>query len=171
MTNCIKRQREESDQGTQHRCLNKRADPYLQIVDDRVCESCPVKVLLSRSLPVFNGPPCEFRQGSSCGVTGLPVDKDICTRCVKEAKDEMATLGDKISNYASAVRRWVAAGRPVRSDKQVAEIYENHCSGCQMFDAEKQACKSCGCAVSKGSFPLTNKLKMATESCPLGRFE
>lgn len=83
----------------------------------------------------------------------------------------MATFPDKMKNYASAVKKWVAAGRPVRSDERVKEILNDHCRTCRLFDREKQACNSCGCSVNESPFPLGNKLKMATEKCPLGQFD
>lgn len=109
-----------------------------------------------------------------CSVTNLPVNPDICERCdamtKEEAKKDQAKFGTKVLNYFGAIRRWVAQGRPRRTPKEIEEIFENHCKGCEMYDQENHACKSCGCAVSKGSEPLENKLAMATEHCPLGRF-
>ena len=145
-----------------------------QLVTDSVCSMCPVREAMmkpkSDQLPIIDAPPCEYRVGAMCAVTSLEINSEICNRCVTETKAAQATFTDKVGNFTLAIKRWVVMGRPVRSDARVLEILENHCHKCSMFDHEKQACKSCGCSVNKSSFPLGNKLKMATEECPLGQF-
>ena len=186
MKECRKRQVERRDDEVMHRCVNKQADAYRTIVDSSVCDACPVRVFIEKKqqrgkklgdLPIVevgDYPSCEFRHGrggaKKCGVTGLSVTPDQCGRCAKESKMETARLMDKVMNYAAAVRKWVAAGRPVRTEEEIAEIYEKHCSGCTMFDKERQVCNSCGCPANKNQPPLKNKLAMATEECPLGQF-
>lgn len=188
MKECRKRQVERRKGEVVHRCINRQADHYRQPVDASACNSCPVRVLLEKAhkkaptkvqLPVVDTsdyPTCEFRfknpndQTPMCGVTGLKTDKDICTRCAKDSKMETARLIDKVMNYQAAVRKWVGAGRPERTDAEIEQIYEEHCSGCSMFDKERQVCNSCGCPANKHQPALRNKLRMATEACPLGRF-
>ena len=133
-------------------------------------------------VPVLETPPdypqCPYRfkgkEGFMCSITNLGVDPDICKRCtdltVVEERKNQAKLGTKIYNYFGAVRRWVANGRPTRSKEEVAALFETHCKGCEMYDHKKHACKSCGCQVAGEGDPLENKLAMATEHCPLGRF-
>jgi len=70
-------------------------------------------------------------------------------------------------NYTKAVARWIAAGRPVRSDSRVQEIFETLCQPCEHFDAEHQSCRLCGCRVRKSGSAFANKLRMATERCPM----
>lgn len=173
---CKMKQRERAGDVVMHRCLSQKATTKGQHVNDDICAACPVREAISRSqtpsLPILNVAPCEYRiMGNKCVVTGLEIDEQKCNRCVAETKEAEAGIVDKIGNFTSAVKHWVAAGRPVRSDERVQEIYEKHCSKCSMYDTEKKACKSCGCAVNTSSFPLGNKLKMATQSCPLGQFE
>jgi len=126
------------------------------------------------SLPVVQDsgyPACEFRINTgklTCGVTGLEVDKEICTRCAKDSKMETPNLMQKAVSYAKAVRRWVAAGKPERTQEEVEAIYEEHCSKCALF--RNGVCNACGCPASTDQPPLRNKLRMATEACPLGRF-
>lgn len=189
MKDCRKRQVERRGDEVSHRCVNKKADAYRTSVDASICDVCPVRVAMQQAkqkqvsgknlseLPVIeigDYPSCEFRvgkpEGKYCGVTNLPVNPEICTRCVKDDKTATATFGQKAVNYLTAVRRWVAAGRPERTDEEIQEIYDNHCSGCSMFDKERQVCNSCGCPASKNQPALRNKLRMATEECPLGRF-
>lgn len=133
-------------------------------------------------LPVLETPPeypeCPYRskgrEGFICSITNLPVTPDICHRCTEiteiEERKNQAKLGTKIYNYFGAVRRWVASGRPRRSKEEIERLFQEHCKGCDMYDAKKHACKSCGCNVSEDADPLDNKLAMATEHCPLGRF-
>lgn len=132
-------------------------------------------------LPVLEDPEypqCPYRykskEGQMCSVTNLGVDPQICHRChettLVEEKKNNAKMGTKVMNYFGAIRRWVASGRPKRSPEEIAELFEKHCKGCDMYDEKKHACKSCGCNVSNDGDPLENKLAMATEHCPLGRF-
>lgn len=189
MKDCRKRQVERRGDETLHRCINKQSDEYRKPVCESVCDSCPVRVFLESAkkkkpdpgksmLPVIdtsNFPPCEFRfrqMGATptCGVTGLKVDKEICQRCAKDEKMETASLLKKPMNYLAAVRKWVAAGRPERTDEEIAAIYDEHCSRCDMYDKDRKICNSCGCPATKDQPALRNKLRMATEACPLGRF-
>jgi hypothetical protein len=136
----------------------------------------------SYPLPVLEDnpeyPACPYRyegkEGQMCSVTNLGVTPQICHRCseltVVEEKKNQAKFKDKALNYFGAIRRWVASGRPTRSKEERAKLFEEHCKGCEMYDHEKHACKSCGCKVSSDADPLENKLAMATEHCPLGRF-
>ena len=189
MRECRKRQVERRKGEVIHRCINKEAEAYRQPVDASVCDSCPVRVLLQKAekkepprrvmLPVVDTsdyPACEFRFKNPkdatpvCGVTGLGTDKEICTRCAKGSAVETKTLLGKAMNYQAAIRKWFAAGRPERTDEEIQAIYEEHCSKCDMFDKERQVCNSCGCPANKHQPALRNKLRMATEACPLGRF-
>lgn len=82
-----------------------------------------------------------------------------------EVLSEMTAMG-LAAKYASAVWTWIKAGRPTRSQQEIAAIHEQHCLPCDRYDQEKKACKSCGCQVNDLSFPLVNKIAMATERCP-----
>lgn len=184
MKPCRKRQVEKRNGEVNHRCIHKKADTYRQYVDGSVCNACPLRVFVGEetptpgSLPVVDTsgyPSCEFRhragtKGPMCGVTNLPVTEEVCGRCAKDSKMETARLMDKAVNYATAVRKWVAAGRPERTDAEIEHLYETFCSKCSMFDKERQVCNSCGCPASKNQPALRNKLRMATEECPLGQF-
>lgn len=140
------------------------------------------KYVAGQALPLFNKhegyPDCPFRDSKNgklfCTVTGLSVTPEICHRCDKETAQEArlkeAHIGNKILNYGIAIRRWVAAGKPVRSQERILQIFDQHCSKCERYDPDRHACKNCGCAVSEVAEPLNNKLAMATESCPLGQF-
>lgn len=98
------------------------------------------------------------------------------------------TVTQKLTHYALALKRWANANYPVRDDAVVKEIFDKHCSKCHLYD--KGVCKheDCGCAVGPPdqqsilySFAdligvrapaeaMSNKLKMATERCPIGKW-
>jgi hypothetical protein len=80
----------------------------------------------------------------------------------------MPGYGKRYKSLKKAHQRWVEAGKPVRSDERVAEIYDQHCSQCPLLTETKmgQACKLCGCLLSRER-NFMNKLKWATEGCPL----
>lgn len=69
-------------------------------------------------------------------------------------------------SYAEAVARWMAAGQPVRPDKEVERLFNENCKTCKWFDPEKQICRGCGCRVAESGVAVRNKIKMATEHCP-----
>lgn len=132
-----------------------------------------------QQLPVLESQPgypdyCPFRfnraKDTICSITNLRVNPEICGRCEAETREHTASFGEKVTNYFGAIRRWVAHGRPTRSKEEIEQLFNEHCKGCERYDEEKHACKNCGCVVSTDSSPLANKLAMATESCPLGRF-
>lgn len=196
---CSKRQNENYKGEVRHRCINPEAEPYKQLVVIQQCAACPVRAVRKKQeskvkedpFAVFNleklpdatkmegYPVCPFRhQGHNalmCAITGLPVNQEICHRCDSETryhqdKDHEASATDKIANYFGAIRRWVASGKPTRTQEEIDRIFNEHCSGCEKYDKEKHACKSCGCKLSTKGTPLGNKLAMATEVCPLGRW-
>jgi hypothetical protein len=80
---------------------------------------------------------------------------------------ETPGLARRVWSYAEALIEWAAAGKPERADKEVERIFNQCCKKCGWFDPEKQICRGCGCRVAEGGFALLNKIKMATEHCPL----
>jgi len=75
-------------------------------------------------------------------------------------------MATRLARYGNAMRRWIAAGRPVRSDARVQEIFDTLCRTCEHFSVSRQTCKLCGCRVRRSGAAFLNKLKMATERCP-----
>ena len=61
-------------------------------------------------------------------------------------------------------------GMPTRSDAEVAAIFATHCQPCEHYDPAAQTCAVCGCRVRQSGAALLNKIKMATERCPKGRW-
>lgn len=189
MDECRKRQVERKGDEVKYRCMHRQAGTRGQHVDASICGACPMRVYIEQAkpkktpngtiaLPVVDTsgyPSCEFRFAMSgkatCGVTGLPVSQEVCNRCAKDSKMDTPTLKDKVISYSKALRKWYAAGRPERSDERVQEIFDKYCSGCSMYDKEKGICNSCGCPSNTNQPAIRNKLKMATEKCPLGQWE
>ncbi len=85
-----------------------------------------------------------------------------------EAAERLSVTLDDVKHYAQAVARWAAAGFPTRSPEEVTRIYEECCEPCDSNVDGK--CKECGCNVSESRFVLRNKIKMKTETCPLGKW-
>lgn len=183
---CTKKQKEIDANGRERaRCINPKSQVHLAIVNEPYCSMCPVRAACSGSKPnttvhhpafePANYPWCQHREEKSgefiCGVTGLKVSPEICGRCDEETRDRVAKLPDKLKGYAGAIKKWVAAGRPTRSEEEQKYIREEHCLKCEMYDKEKDACKNCGCSLAMTGNPLTSKLAMKTEKCPLGRWE
>lgn len=81
------------------------------------------------------------------------------------------TFRQRIVSYRDARTRWHEAGKPVRTDEQVTDIYKNICVPCENFLKRRGggACKLCGCRLNLGT--RINKLRWATESCPIGKWE
>ncbi len=75
----------------------------------------------------------------------------------------------RISNYAKAVMKWYSEGRPVRTDLEVEHLLEK-CKSCDKYDENRSICKICGCNVNLSQNALFNKLRMATEHCPIGKW-
>ncbi len=80
------------------------------------------------------------------------------------------SIANQISKYALAVAKWVKAGRPVRDQAEVDRIFHELCRPCRDFDGGRGSCQMCGCKVNHSGGALRNKISMATESCPRGKW-
>jgi len=81
--------------------------------------------------------------------------------------------------FWAAMRAWLIAGMPLRSDIEIAEITENTCLHCQhrtrLGTCGEGSCRIQGneeelriyLDVFDASFPLRNKARIATEHCPI----
>ena len=62
------------------------------------------------------------------------------------------SLRERIWNYQREVRRWIAAGRPVRSAAEMQAIW-NVCQACPHLLAKKKRqtgkCRLCGCRLNR----------------------
>jgi hypothetical protein len=97
-----------------------------------------------------------------------------------EVADPPPGLLAKVGNYARAISRWRAAGRPNRTDEQVDSLLKI-CQACERFKDGHCTHRNCGCSLMSAaseseswlgriSRGLANKLRMATESCPDGKW-
>jgi hypothetical protein len=103
----------------------------------------------------------------------LPIAAPGCVTCATcphykpAAEPGYAKLG---TNLLSAIKRWVLAGRPVRTPEKVNELLKV-CRSCPFFvrDPRGDYCGKCGCPVNdQTDNPIKhrNKLVLATETCP-----
>lgn len=127
---------------THAKCMDKANDRHLRLVRPEECERCLAGASEPESPPANDAPP---------EVPEPPQPPGIVRRAI---------------SYAEAVAQWTAAGRPVRSDKDVEQIFNRFCKCCRWYDRPKKICKGCGCRVADNGYAIRNKIKMATESCP-----
>lgn len=101
-----------------------------------------------------------------CNLTKQQVTCDDCTLCGSkiESIPEFPKLSTQLSNYWHAVKQWIIAGRPERTDAEVKQIHEDFCVKCDWYDSQR--CRGCGCAVKPEGMAIFNKIKMASEHCP-----
>ena len=71
--------------------------------------------------------------------------------------------------YTRALSRWIKAGRPLRSEEEIKRIFETFCEPCEDYDGT--VCRHCGCRVNLANAAMLNKIAMATEECPVGKWE
>ena len=71
--------------------------------------------------------------------------------------------------YTRALSRWIKAGRPPRDDAEIERIFGTYCESCEAYT--KGTCCHCGCRVNLLNAAPLNKIAMATEECPLGKWE
>lgn len=91
-------------------------------------------------------------------------------KATNEEDNKPPKLVGRIISYAEALIEWTAAGKPERSDDEVQRIFHQCCQPCKRFDGGKQICLECGCRVTTSSFAFLNKIKMATQHCPKGKW-
>ncbi len=73
-----------------------------------------------------------------------------------------------VIQYIEAVTEWVAAGRPTRSDAEIADIVRIFCKPCSFY--YRGSCRECHCHVRESGPVLLNKVAMATQHCPRGKW-
>lgn len=130
---------------------------------------------------------CDFRKlpdgrcrCEHCGFVTEPTKHEpnkIRRPCSPTKNPTVPPMLTRAANYAKAVTRWTAAGKPERTDAEVDHLFREFCQPCEMLVDGK--CTGCGCPVkpskdesTKGviSKALLNKLRMGTERCPLGKW-
>jgi glycosyltransferase involved in cell wall biosynthesis len=109
---------------------------------------------------------CDFDDSLRCIYCGYQARKPRTKRQCQAPQEQRRA---QLTQYASAVARWLRAGRPTRSDSETDRLFAI-CQQCERYDAERGACKLCGCRVSSSKWPLLNKIRMATENCPIDKW-
>jgi hypothetical protein len=106
------------------------------------------------------------------GRTDLPAAESPGELSEEQVTDAVRILGysyEDIKNWKAAVMRWWKAGRPLRSNAEVAAILALCKSNrCGKWNAETERCRECGCHVNLSAWAPKNKARMGTESCPQG---
>ena len=162
MPDCEKRQRLMKGSEESFRCLNGRCDMNGQFVNDEQCARCPMAVVFKKR-PCKKAPkPCE-----GCRDEEKRLIAEMRKSHPKIKVPEYPAVWAQLMSWKEAIKKWREAGRPKRTDEEVAEIKEKFCNeSCSWFDPEKNRCKGCGCKVTDGGVAVLNKIRMATEHCP-----
>ena len=84
--------------------------------------------------------------------------------------NEKQSIFNLAYRYTRALSRWIKAGRPVRSEEDIRQIFESICEPCEGYDAKSSSCLHCGCRVNLANAAMLNKIAMATEECPLSKW-
>ncbi len=105
--------------------------------------------------------------GRPCFARGVHVHR-ACRQSpdLLPAAEKLGITLDDARHYAAALARWTIAGWPVRPPAEVARIFVDCCQPCEHFAAGR--CALCRCRVAPGGLAVANKIRMATEKCPLG---
>lgn len=69
-------------------------------------------------------------------------------------------------NFAAAITRWISSGLKLRSRQEIDERLAI-CQACPQFVDDH--CRVCGCPCVESN-QLRNKLALASETCPLGKW-
>jgi len=85
--------------------------------------------------------------------------------------NEKQSIFNLAYRYTRALSRWIKAGRPVRSEAEIKQIFEAYCKPCEAYDEASSSCLHCGCRVNLAKAAPLNKIAMATEECPLNKWE
>ena len=76
-----------------------------------------------------------------------------------DTQPDYPSFGSMVVNAAATFADFVADGFALADDAEVARRLAI-CSTCEMFDADQQRCRQCGCHLSA-------KVKIAAAHCPL----
>lgn len=120
---------------------------------------------------------------TDCEIDAVTLECKHCGKKAREARlrrqctalhspairdEKELSWASKASNYAAALVKWIKAGRPARTQAEIDQLLADHCTPCDRF--RNGTCSSCGCRINRDTLPFKNKLAMATESCPIGKF-
>lgn len=114
-------------------------------------------------MPTLN----EWLRGTTdAGVALDPVKVEAYRRKTANPQTEPPSLVIRGWNFAAAMARWTLAGMPRRTQAEIDERLVI-CQACPFL--ENDHCSKCGCACVEYN-RLVNKLALATERCPEGKW-
>jgi hypothetical protein len=88
---------------------------------------------------------------------------------MEEPEESMSkSFSAKLIRFWKERQEWIKAGRPIRTEKRIEELYDDFCKPCPFF--QNDSCGKCGCRIKRKGTKL-NKLAWATTRCPDGRWE
>lgn len=108
---------------------------------------------------------CDFESipdGDKWTHTCKRCGRSITTHRQSAKRECLPTTGQQFKTVVTAAMMWVSQCSPVRSKSEQAAIMAI-CRDCEHYSPEKHRCVKCGCY-------LKQKIKMATESCPMGKW-
>jgi len=171
------------------RCINNDSPASGQQVEEEACALCPVRNYVRSECPgckqataraleethVETGSSEEvIEMLSEAGMDMALEQFDTEPVAEGELPPDYPPMSLQLWLYKEALLKWQRAGRPTRSEEEVKRIHETLCNPpgepCAWYDSEKKRCKGCGCKVSTSSMAVLNKIKMATEHCPLEKW-
>jgi len=75
---------------------------------------------------------------------------------------KMPSIVKRVFNFKAEHKIWVDAGKPMRPQHRIEEIFNRYCKDCQHFNGK--SCNICGCFINTGT--TLNKISWATTKCP-----
>lgn len=121
------------------------------------------KALLTEGLVVTKYDPVGVFPNSSKINEGAPC-------CGQTPAPAAPSLVKKIVNYSISISKWIMAGRKMRTDDRVNEI-ALICKSNKCGFYKEMTCLKCGCpvrSVEEEEDKTQNKIRLATEVCPVG---
>jgi hypothetical protein len=76
--------------------------------------------------------------------------------------------------WRTAIKKWKAAGKPVRTDEEMQACLAICLEPCEFYGIRLGTfgyCKVCLCNVNKLKFGELNKIRMKTEACPKKKWQ
>ena len=128
-----------------------------KMIDGQYSCSSPLLIVPSGMVASETCARCEVY---NLGGTRSTVQSPKSTR---SRRSKLWRFAGQAYSYLEAKARWIAAGCPRPTEKQLAER-EAVCRGCSHYRLQQDGCGLCGCGVDGGS--LDEKRRMATEECP-----
>lgn len=137
-----------------------------------LCQLIPSKRVGEATIYVC--PSCERRTKP----LKVPANK-VRRQCTATEQVVAPGIIQRARHYKTAIEKWIDAGKPIRTDEEVTRIVEQACGNCDLFNGKICLHDKCGCNIKLPteervsliaiaiSPAMTNKVRMATEDCPL----